>query len=238
MNSTPSPRPWHAPGPNSVTPARRVVRPTGGMIRGKFPSRKNRRMVEFEELLELDLMHLLEAAPAVAAYRQQPVDITYPDGDAVRKYTPDLEVLLTSGQLLFVEVKPQERLKDPETARKLEAVRVQLERDDIRFEVLTCTDIRRQPRLDNIRWLYRQAGTAPVTADAADFGARRLAASGPHTIGSAHAAFRGTGLDPATLILMGVCTCDIDQPVSFETPIHLAEEHSHERFLISRRVGF
>ncbi|MDR7270666.1 hypothetical protein J2X20_003324 [Pelomonas saccharophila] len=195
-------------------------------------------MVEFEELLELDLMHLLEAAPEVAAYRQQPVDISYPDDDALRKYTPDFEVLLTSGQFLYVEVKPQERLSDPEIARKLEAIRVQLERDEIRFEVLTCADIRRQPRLNNIRWLYRQAGTAPVTAGAADFGARRLAATGPHTIGSAHAALRGTGLDPAILILKGICACDLDHPVSFETPIHLAQENSHERFRISRRLGF
>lgn len=238
MNSTSWPRPWHAPGPNSVTPARRVVRPTGGIIRGKFPSRKNRRMVEFEELLELDLMHLLEAAPAVAAYRHQPAAIRYPDGDALRTYTPDLEVLLTSGESLYIEVKPQDRLGDPETSRKLEAISVQLERDGVRFEVLTCADIRRQPRLDNIRWLYRQAGSAPITAGAADFGGRKLAATGPHTIGSARAKLSGTGLDPAILLLMGVCACDFDQPVSFETPIHLAEEHSHERFLVSRRLGF
>lgn len=238
MNSTSWPRPWHAPGPNSVTPARRVVRPTGAIIRGKFPSRKNRRMVEFEELLELDLMHLLEAAPAVAAYRHQPAAIRYPDGGALRSYTPDLEVLLTSGESLYIEVKPQDRLGDPETSSKLEAICVQFERDGVRFEVLTCTDIRRQPRLDNIRWLYRQAGTAPVTAGAADFGGRMLAASGPHTIGSARAKLGGTGLDPAVLLLMGVCACDLDQPVSFETPIHLVEEHSHERFLVSRRLGF
>lgn len=238
MSSTPWPRPWHAPGPNSVTPARRVVRPTGGIIRGKFFSRKNRRMVEFEELLELDLMHLLEASPAVAAYRPQPVAISYPDGEALRTYTPDLEVLLTSGQPLYVEVKPQDRLNDPETSRKLNAIRGQLERDSARFEVLTCTDIRRQPRLDNIRWLYRQAGTAPVTAGAADLGGRQLAASGPHTIRSAHTKLLGTGLDPPVLLLMGVFACDLDQPVSFETPIHFAGEHSHERFLISRRLGF
>jgi hypothetical protein len=195
-------------------------------------------MVEFEELLELDLMHLMEAAPAVAAYRQQPIDLQYPDGDVLRTYTPDLEVLLTSGEALYIEVKPQDRLSDPETSNKLGAVRSHLERDNLRLEVLTCTDIRRQPRLNNIRWLYQQAGTAPVTPGAAAFGGRQLASSGPHTIGSAREKLRGTGLDPATLLLMGVCACDLDQPVSHETPIHLAEEHSHGRFLISSRLGF
>jgi hypothetical protein len=231
-------RPWHAPGPNSFAPARRVVRPTGGIIRGKFASRKNRRMVEFEELLELDFMHLLEAAPAVAAYRQQPVDIRYPDGDRLRTYTPDIEVLLTSGEALYVEVKPESRLSDPEVARKLDAIRRQLERDQVRFEVVTCVDIRRQPRLDNIRWLYQQAGTTQVSAEAAEFGARQLNTSGPHTIASARAKLRGTGLDPARLLLTGICACDLDQPVSFETPIYLAGEHNHGRFLISSRLGF
>lgn len=65
MNTSPWHSWWQPPGRPSHTPARRVVRPTGGIVRGKFASRKNKQTVEFEQLLELDLMYLLEAAPSV-----------------------------------------------------------------------------------------------------------------------------------------------------------------------------
>jgi hypothetical protein len=86
--------------------AREVISPSGGIMRGKFPSRKNGRMVHHEGLLELDAIYLLEASPLVTGYREQPTTITYPDGDRVRRYTPDLEVTLDGGASVWIEVKP------------------------------------------------------------------------------------------------------------------------------------
>lgn len=234
--------PWHSrwqpPSRPSHTPARKVVRPTGGIVRGKFASRKNRQTVEFEQLLELDLMYLLEAAPSVAAYVHQPIRLRYPDGARLRTYTPDLHLSLTSGVTIYVEVKPDTSMADPEIAHKLEAVAKQFERNNERFEVLTSSDIRREPRLSNVKWLYQQAAPALPTSEAAAWHAQGLFSDHGHTIRSAQAHLARHGVDPFSLLLMGACTCDVDQPVSLETPIHLSAEQSHGRFLVSSRLGF
>lgn len=47
---------WQGKAPSGIPHqrAREILRPTGGIVRGKFPSRKNGRMVQHEGLLELD----------------------------------------------------------------------------------------------------------------------------------------------------------------------------------------
>ena len=97
--------------------SREVVRPTGGIVRGKFPSRKNGRMVHHEGLLELDAIYLFEASPQIVRYREQPVTIKYPDGARLRRYTPDFELVLTTGEVVLIEVKPMRSLKDDEVTR-------------------------------------------------------------------------------------------------------------------------
>lgn len=58
--------------------SRKIVRHTGITIRGKFPSRKNGRMVHHESLLELDAIYLFETFHRVREYREQPARINYP----------------------------------------------------------------------------------------------------------------------------------------------------------------
>ena len=74
------------------TRARTVVRPSGGIVRGKFPSRKNGRMVHYEGLLELDAIYLFETSLRIVRYREQPHTYLYPDGEKLRRYTPDFEL--------------------------------------------------------------------------------------------------------------------------------------------------
>jgi len=71
--------------------ARNVITPSGGIVRGKFPSRKNGRMVHHEGLLELEAIYLFECSPCIIRYREQPVTIHYPDEAKLRRYTPDFE---------------------------------------------------------------------------------------------------------------------------------------------------
>jgi len=86
--------------------AREVISPSGGIMRSKFPSRKNNRVVHCEGLLELDAAYLFEVNPLVATFREQPITITYPDEARVRRYTPDFELTLTNGLIVWVEIKP------------------------------------------------------------------------------------------------------------------------------------
>jgi len=55
--------------------AREIISPSGGIVRGKFPSRKNSRMIHHEGLLELDAIYLFEASPNIVRYREQPTTI-------------------------------------------------------------------------------------------------------------------------------------------------------------------
>ena len=68
--------------------AREVVRPTGGILRGFVPSRKNGRLVHHEGLLERDAITLFEAHHRVAQYREQPMTLQYPDGSAFTALHP------------------------------------------------------------------------------------------------------------------------------------------------------
>lgn len=99
--------------------SREVINPSGGIMRCKFPGRKNRRLVHCEGLLELDAAYLFEAHPRVVRYREQPAPFLFPDGERVRRYTPDFELTLDNGQAIWVEVKPTRSLADKEIRREM-----------------------------------------------------------------------------------------------------------------------
>lgn len=117
---------WRGQSPAGDTHQRSriIVRPTGGIVRGKFPSRKNGRMIHHEGLLELDAIYLFEASPQIVRYREQPVTIKYPDGARLRRYTPDFELVLNTGEVVLIEVKPMRSLKDEEVIHRKKAVRI------------------------------------------------------------------------------------------------------------------
>ncbi len=141
---------------NTQQRARKVVTPSSGIVRGKFPSRKTGRMVYHEGLLELDAFYLLEATPEVVTYREQPITLHYPDGSKLRRYTPDLELILDSGERVYAEIKPAAIAAKPEMAHKLNCIHAYLASTGSRFCILTDEVIRLQPRLDNLRWLYQR----------------------------------------------------------------------------------
>lgn len=146
--------------------SREIVRPTGGIVRGKFPSRKNGRMVHHEGLLELDAIYLFETSPQIVGYREQPRKIKYPDGNRLRRYTPDFELTLNTGEVVLVEVKPLRSLENYETVHRLDCVAAYLERSDRAFVILTDAAIRQEPRLSNLRWVYHQASRVPPSQEA------------------------------------------------------------------------
>jgi hypothetical protein len=104
------------------TPARQVVRPTGGIFRGRFPSRKSGRSVAFESLIERDALLLFEFSRGVASYREQPYSIRYTFEGRSRKYTPDFELSLASGAVLLIEVKPEDKALAPDEGRRLRRI--------------------------------------------------------------------------------------------------------------------
>lgn len=153
--------PWAGRLVATYIPARHVVTPTGGIVRGKFPSSKACRMISFEELLERDALYLFEFSPQIKDIHQQPFKFFYPCAGRVRRYTPDFELGLVNGDHLIVEIKPSKVLAKPAIAEKISAVRAAMTQQGRRFMVLTEKEIRLEPRLENLKVLYSLLRFAP-----------------------------------------------------------------------------
>lgn len=230
---------WRGRSPNG-TPhqrSREIVRPTGGIVRGKFPSRKNGRMVEHEGLLELDAIYLFEISPRVVAYTEQPKQITYPDGDKVRRYTPDFEVNLRSGEILLVEVKPSERLTTESVAHKISAVKQRLERDGEQLIALTEQILRCEPRQSNAREIFYQAPRIAPEVLRLIHVLNRYRAQFPTSLGNAMALFAPAGVSPWSLFLAGLIWFDLETPLSTDTVLNIVEDEDNEHVRIAPEHG-
>lgn len=227
-----------APSGNAHQRAREILKPTGGIVRGKFPSRKNGRMVQHEGLLELDAIYLFETHPGIVAYREQPLTLRYPDGSRLRRYTPDFELVLASGEVVLVEIKPTRSLADAEVRHKLDCVEQHLRREGRQFVVLSDQHLRREPRLSNLRELYHRTPRIPPTLAAARQAIEHIAAALPLTLGDARRALAATGIDPVSLLLLGLLNCELGTPLTSETLLQLHEEAGDGWFRITQTHGF
>lgn len=231
---------WRGRRPDSEphTRARQVISPSGGIMRGKFPSRKNGRMVHHEGLLELDAIYLFEASPLVASYREQPRTILFPDGARLRRYTPDFELTLSSGGRVLVEVKPRRSLQDAEVRHKLEKVAAHLRRSEQPFVILTDEALRNEPRQANVRRLYHQAPRRWPT-DAACINALQ-----PHRCRfplpwvAVKQLLADRDVHPTNLLFKGLLHCEIDAPLTNDTLLHLTEENGDAWIWIAQGHGF
>jgi hypothetical protein len=218
--------------------ARNVITPTGGNFRGKFPSRKNGRMVHHEGMLELDAIYLFECSPRIIQYREQPETIRYPDEAKLRQYTPDFELVLATGEQIYVEVKPVSSLQHQKVQHKLSCVAEHMRRSDKIFIILTDAVIRQEPRLSNLCWLYHRTPRVPPTADAIRVAINSYQDCFPLSVPAASALLQANGLDPYSLLLAGQLRCSLEQPISDDTLIDIELEVGNGWFFIAQEYGF
>lgn len=227
-----------APAGDTHVRARKIIRPTGGIVRGKFPSRKNGRMVHYEGLLELHAIYLFETSPRIVQYREQPLRLRYPDGDRLRRYTPDFELVLKSGEIVLVEVKPRRSLSDEAVQHTLKRITDFLRRSSHSFAVLDDLVIRQEPRLSNLQWIYHRASRVPPTHSAALNAIRQCGFEFPMSVRDLSTRFSAIGMDPFSLLLAGWLTCSLDESVNSETFLKLTKETDHDWFWIAKKYGF
>lgn len=218
--------------------ARQVISPSGGIMRGKFPSRKNGRLVHHEGLLELDALYLLEASPQVIKYREQPTTITYPDDGRVRKYTPDLEVTLHSGARIWVEVKPAVFLVKEDIQHKLQCVAAHLKRSGQAFVVLTDEVLRQEPRQANVRTICHRALRVRPSAAFAQSVLGRCAKHLPASLTRATELLAAHGAEPYSLLMAGLLRCCLDSPLSPDTSLTQTTEADDGWFWLAQEHGF
>jgi hypothetical protein len=73
---------------------------------GYFQSDRHGRLVQYESMLEREILKALDADPRVTAYQEQPVTIEYTLEDGLHLYTPDVAFRLQGGRVILIEVKP------------------------------------------------------------------------------------------------------------------------------------
>ena len=217
---------------------RQVISPSGGIVRGKFPSRKNGRMIYHEGLLELDAIYLFEASPLVVSYREQPYAINYPDGSRLRRYTPDFELTLRTGKRVLIEVKPFCRLESDEVRNKLNCVGAYLRRSAKDFVVLDDRDLRLEPRQSNLRNIYHRAPRVPRSMAAYQAALSHHERRFPLPIASLTHLLNEQLIHPFSLLLVGLLRRDLDQPISSETLLHLIKEEDDVWFCIAQGHDF
>ncbi|WP_159602394.1 TnsA endonuclease N-terminal domain-containing protein [Hydrogenophaga sp. PBL-H3] len=148
--------------------ARKVVTRRGKKIRGKFPSKKLGKIVEWESLIERDAILMMEYHPAVLRYQEQPSEETYYDasGNARRCY-PDFSCDLASGKTILLEIKSAKELDhDKKMQRKLGQIALSFARQGRPYRVLTDKEIRRQPLHANLLRLHdAHRATLPHTSE-------------------------------------------------------------------------
>ena len=195
-------------------------------------------MVHHEGLLELDAIYLFEASPRIVRYREQPLQIRYPDGARLRRYTPDFELVLSTGEIVLIEVKPLRSLEDEEIRHKLDCIADHLRRSGQIFVILTDACLRLEPRQSNLRWVYHQASRVPPSAEAGRTIVRHHCYRFPLLIREAIALFGASGVDPYSLLMAGQLSCGLGETLSLDTHITPATEADDAWFWITREYGF
>lgn len=149
--------------------SRNVITRRGRGFRGKIPSRKLGRMVAGESLTECDAILLLEFSPGVLTYQEQPALIQYADGETIRTYYPDFEVVLRSGEVMHLEIKAAKELAKPATQEKYRAIAADYARRGHGFRIITDEDLRRGDLYPNLLRLASSLHVKPNSATASDW---------------------------------------------------------------------
>jgi TnsA endonuclease N terminal len=140
-------------------PVRKIPRYGAGHKNlGKFASVKTGRVAWYESLLEKDFMYLLDYHREVSYWHEQPLRIRFSHGGKVHRYTPDLEVHRGEKKQL-IEVKPRHQVDSGKWDVLFRAASSICEEEGYQFLVVTDEIIRMQPRLENIKLLWKYART-------------------------------------------------------------------------------
>ena len=114
------------------------------------------RMVQFESLVELDYLHLLDYEQDVERFEEQPLTIEYQYGEKILHYTPDFHVVRSGGNWL-IECKPDKFVDTEENQRKFVAASAWCNEHGWKFAVATADQIQAGFRLQNVKFLTRYA---------------------------------------------------------------------------------
>ena len=227
-------RPLSAPSGKSER-VREPVKPTTGRVVGRFPSVKNGQMIAWESQLEQKACHVFEFSSVVVSYREQPITIFYEYRDGLNRYTPDFELTLTSGELVYVEVKPAEKLKNIELKNKLQAISNFFYDAGFAFIVITDQELSRPVFQSNLKLLrgYLRVKCDPKTIELSRHWFQQ---QNEPTLGDL-IQYLESPKKAYSLIISNHIQIDLSVPITMDCPLTMTEEKNHETCLFSYRVA-
>lgn len=101
----------------------------------------------------MQCLYLAEFARNIVSFDEQPVSISYLCNGRRRRYTPDFKFLWQDGREWFVEVKPAEKLSEPENKERFAAIANYFESAGARFVPLTEEQICPSNRSQLVQYL-------------------------------------------------------------------------------------
>ncbi len=193
---------------------------------GWYDSLKMQVSIPFESLLELDLFLGLDLDPDVLAFSAQPETFQWTDLYGRRRYTPDARATLKSGIVLFVQAKSRAKLaKNPDLDGRLVEIESQCRMRQASHVIWTEDEIRRTPRISNVRRL--RASVAFLNDQDRKFIIDACSALGLPTPLGAILDFLGpqkTQLNAVlALVALGYLRIDLDASIDSEIVIHAGE---------------
>lgn len=218
------------------TRAREPITRSRGIVRGQFPSFKMNRMVAWESQLERRACYLFEFSKGVKSFREQPITFRVPFSDKVKRYTPDFELILGTGEIAYVEIKPENKLKDLDVLSFYNNISIQLTREGYRFIVITDKELInpiRERNLIILRGYQHQLLSNYEVEQTINWLKQRAKPSYLKELMT----FLGSIHKPYTFIAQGLISTDLNNPFSEDTIIDYLKEDDHESYLFACRTA-
>jgi hypothetical protein len=182
------------------------------------------RPIGWESLLEQDAIYHFEFCTLVMSYQEQPEMIEFWVKGKRHVYFPDFELILRSGEIIHVEVKPKSKLKDADLRKRLQHIEAHYQRRGTRFLILTEDQIRNKVVLDNLKQLaYHCRWELDDEGLLAAIEAMTLL---PAATVDGASALLGSERDVYRLLASGAYACDLQHTISGSTAIWAANEES------------
>lgn len=212
---------------------REPVKPTTGRVVGYFPSVKNNRSIAWESQLEQKACYVFEFSPEIKSYREQPLSIYYRlNGDLLR-YTPDFELTLISDELIYIEIKPLAKLKDPILKEKLKAISQYWAKKGKKFLIFTNEELDNPVLQSNLK-LLRSYLRVKCDTSLVQIATQWIKQKDKALLGGL-----GTYLNSInkvySLLAHQYLLIDLNEQIHLESQIYLQEENDYENKLFSCR---
>lgn len=219
---------------NINTRAREPITRSRGIVRGQFPSTKMGRVIAWESQLERRACYLFEFSKVVQAFREQPIQLSIPFQGCIKRYIPDFELILDTGEIWYVEIKPVNKLKNTETLAFYNVVSYQLKELGYQYILITDQELKQPTRERNLV-LLRKYLQHSLTTQQIQFIQKEISSGAIKTLGEVVKYF-GSINTAYALIAQDIISIDLALPLSTTTIFNI-KENEHENCLFTYRTA-